>query len=263
MANEATQQSATPPVGGGTPPAPDEKPVFDDKQQEFVNTLIQKAMGKAGKEARDEAALLKTERDELKKQVDDLTKIKATTTSVEDKEKVLEEMRISNKQVQDQLQESKKALTSKDKEIENSKLETLNLRKQTAIHRAASRINFVNLDVVEKLTENQVKFDEPTGKFVVLGDNGVVKLNSVLDPMSLEEFYLKFATDNSYLVKGDLKSGIGSSESSKSGISGKVVEWKQVFGKGSSGKLANELIKTNPDLYHSLKEEWRKSGGNN
>lgn len=101
----------------------------------------------------------------------------------------------------------------KDKVLAENK----RILKEAAINEAASTlpngIEFHELKTVKKLVEDDIAFDGDSGQWVVK-ENGSVKLNSSMTPMTLNEYFAAFAAARPYLVKGLTKGGTGSSESS-------------------------------------------------
>lgn len=96
----------------------------------------------------------------------------------------------------------------------NSKAEVLKVKKTQAMINAAAKQNFYELNTALKLTEDSIEYDEDSKNFVIK-ENGVVKQNNSLQPMTLEEYYTGFAAERPYLVNGDIKGGSGSAETGK------------------------------------------------
>lgn len=240
------------------------KVVFTPEQQVKVNELIQDAMGRAGREAREAAAAaaaaLETLRTELGATRDELTTLKtAKPVNKESSEKVVaEDVKAQFEAIKathtDELTKIKGLLDAKTKEAETAKSILETTRKRIAIQSAASKANFIDVEVVTKLTEEKIKFDEARGKFIVLNDNGSERMNASYEPMSPDEYFAEFAAKNPYLVRGDVKPGTGSAESQRSGLSnnGKYTV-EQIFGPKSVGKLANDLMRSDPAEYKRLK----------
>jgi len=79
---------------------------------------------------------------------------------------------------------------------------------------------FHNFDTVRRLTEHLVSFDDETGKFIVKDEAGTVMQNSSFQPMTLGEFYTKFASEHPYLVSSQAKGGTGAGESGRTNAGG-------------------------------------------
>jgi hypothetical protein len=83
--------------------------------------------------------------------------------------------------------------------------------KQNAIREAAGNM-FLDMEIIMAMVERKIEFDSESKKFVVK-ENGVVRENSSLEPMTLEEYFLEIGTKRPYLVNSKFKAGAGSSES--------------------------------------------------
>lgn len=240
------------------------KVTFTPEQQSKVNELIQDAMGRAGKTAREEAATFKTE---LQKVQTDLAAAQAALSNADtkgDKEaakgdiaalrSTIDEMKRAQQTHVDETKRLQGLVTSKEEEVKTARSEAINIRKEIAITNAASKVNFVNNEVVTKLTKDSISWDGEKNRFFVVGVDGTPRLNASFDPMSLEEFYTEFAAQNPYLVRGDVKGGVGSKESNRSDVSNNgKYEVKQIFGKDSISRLASQLMKDNPAEYRRLR----------
>jgi hypothetical protein len=250
----------------------DGKVEFTPEQQEKVNDLIKKAMGRA-------ASDLRAENESIKSQLTSLQTELATAKSSLSQAKTPEaradaaadvaalqsqiaQMKDASKATQDEAKRWQDEAKQKQKEVDAAKDEVLRVRKDVAITTAASKINFVNVDVVRKLTEDQIKWSDEYKQFVVLAESGGTRLDATLEkPMTLEHFFNDFAAKNKYLVRGDINPGTGSSESARNALSrdGKF-EVTQIFGPKSSSRLANELARSNPQEYKRLKTIARSAG---
>lgn len=265
MATEPINPANTP--NGGDP---EDKITFDEKQQAFINKLIQDKMGKAGSEARAEAAQLREELNALSQELTSAKEAlkqaaKAGEPTKDGKDKVeelqrqMEEVKNAAKIREEEARRYKEEAIATKREVEAARQENLNFRKQTAINNAASKFPFHNLEAVRVLTEPYIKWEEKDKKFVVLNDQGSERLNASFEPMTLEEFYEEFANKNKYLVRGEVRPGVGSSESSGFRHGGKISV-EQIFGPKSSSKLANDLAKSDIKEYRRLKEIAKAQG---
>ena len=240
----------------------DDAVVFDDKQQAKLDEIVKKATARAGKEAREEAERVRKDSDDLTlkltKAEEALAKATKKTKDVdgEDVETLksqIAEMKSAGQQTLQQLEESKRSNIAKDREVILAKEETLNLKKTGVIKDAASKANFVDPKAIYKLTSDNVKFDDATGTFTVVGDDGQARLNTAYDPMTIEQFYAEFAAKNPWAVKGDMKPGAGSTTSTKYDGGIKQFKVEDIFGSKSNSKLANELNKADPAEYKKLR----------
>jgi hypothetical protein len=246
------------------------KVTFDDAQQARVNELIQEAMGRAAREAKEELKTIKTQFTELQSE---LTAAKAAAAkaktpgqkaeAADDIERIQAEMAEVKNAAELSKQEAerlKSQLQAKDKEVKDANGKALEIQKTHAMLTAASQVNFVDVNIVTKLTGDQVKYDDASGKFVVLNEQGTPRMNSAFEPMTLAEFYQEYANKHSYLVRGDVKGGAGSSESQRSGSQIGKYSVEQIFGKNSNAALANKLAKTDYKEYSRLKIQAKEQG---
>lgn len=244
-------------------PIEDKKVEFSAEQQAKVNDLLKDAMGRAGKEARDKAVTLEADVTSAKAQLAQAQADLAAARTAGDKKEAkgevaqlqaaIDEMKRAQQGHLDEKNTLTKRLQDKDAEVTQARQEALNVRKTVAISKAASQINFVNNEVVAKLTESNIQWDADKNRFVVLADNGTQRVNSSYEPMTLEEYYTEFASQNPYLVRGDVKGGTGSSGSRNDVTRNGKYEVTQIFGSKSNSKLATQLMKENPNEYHRLK----------
>lgn len=233
-----------------------EKVVFTPEQQDKVNSLIKEAMGRAGREARELAEKYKTQLDEqgdlvvtLKTQVDELKQGKGSKNDPDLKAEI-ERIKAEN---DNRLKETQKTLEQKAREAEEARNNLVTLRKQVAVQRSISPLNFFDPEEVYRLTSDFIRYDDERQKFIVLGDNGSERMNAAFEPMSLDEFYAEFASKKPYLVRGEMKQGAGTPSTSKA-ASGSKYAIEEVFGPKSDAKKASQLAKENPAEYKRLKK---------
>lgn len=244
---------------------------FTPEQQEKIDQIVNEAMGRAGKEARQEAANATAKIKELETTIAGLNtklEIKPQPKAKEgDNEQLtalqsqIDEMKDASKTALGEVERYRKLVADREKEIENGRRELINERKYAAINKAAEPNKFINLDAVHKLTAESVKWDDDRKTFVVMNEKGGAKLNSSYEPMTLEEFYVDYAAKNPWLVRADATSGAGSFESQKSSLSldGKY-RLEDIFGPKSDSGKANALAKSNKAEYLRLKNMARESG---
>lgn len=247
----------------------DQAVTFDEKQQEKVNSLIREKMGEAAKETRAKLsetesilANAKAELESLRAELAKASKHKpaAGEPTVEELKSQIEEMKSVSQRSLADLEQQKRLALEKAKEANDAKAETLRVRKEVAIHRAASKAQFIDLNVVTKLTEDNVKWDEGRNKFIVVNESGTERLSSSMDPISLEDFYKEYAANSPYLIRPDARSGAGSSQNQSGLSSNGKYDVKQIFGKDSVPALANKLAKENKVEYNRLKQVARENG---
>lgn len=265
MATEATQTTQA------TTPATEEKITFSPEQQKRIDEIIKESMGRAGGAIKRENEELSTKMQTLQSELEaakaELGKAKTPSEKKESKAEAealaaqIQEMKAIQSQTAAEMDRLKQLAASKDKDVEAARKEALNIRKQNAIQSAASSHGFVDVDVVTALTSEAIQFDPEKAKFYVVGENGQPRLNAAYEQMSLDEYFQEFATKKPYLVRGDVKGGVGSTEAQRSALNqqGKYPV-DQIFGKGSNAALANKLALTQPKEYARLKAEARDKG---
>jgi predicted RNase H-like nuclease (RuvC/YqgF family) len=241
------------------------KPVtFSEEQQARVNELIKEKMGEAAKTVRSELNQTKAELDALKAR---LTEAEAASKGAKTKDEKhsadadvdairnqLSESKSLLKNLQDEVERTRKQLHDKDKEVTSARQEALNVRKQVALQGSATKANFVDLDAVIALTDRYIKFDEERNRFVVLNEEGGERFNSAMELMSLDEYYREFATKKPYLVRGDVKGGSGSSESGRFGTPG-TPKIEELFGPKSDASKANQFALKDPEGYKRMRAQ--------
>jgi hypothetical protein len=255
------------PNNGGTPATPP-KVEFNEAQQAKVQELIDKAVGRVAGNLRSEyepkLATLQTELTEAKeaaKAAKTGTQKNEANADVAALQAQIDEMKSASRATKDEVTRWQTEAQTKAREVEDAKAEALNIRKDVAITNAASKVNFVNTEVVLKLTKDNIKYDSEKGRFIVLSDSGQPRLNAAMEDMTLDEFYTEFAAKNKYLVRGDIVPGTNSSENTRSNLSKNgQYEVKDIFGPKSNSRLANELAKADPAEYKRLKAIARTAG---
>lgn len=183
-----------------------EKVTFTESQQAFINKLFDTRFSKIESKHNDE---LKRVND---KHNSDLEAAKVATAKKDtpgDEDANMKQLKDllrteQSKTVSEKARADVAEKHSKDTESAMQKVQKLN-----AIRDAASKQNFFELVTAVKLTEDSIVWSDEHNTFVVMVD-GVVKQNSSLQPMSLEEFYTAYAAGHPYLVNGDVKAGAGS-----------------------------------------------------
>jgi len=247
-----------------------EEPVtFDERQQAKINALIQQKQGEAAREVRAELATAKAAEAALAAELATAKAALAKATpagkgkaaeDVAELQAQVNEMKLASQSTLQELETTKRLAMDKAKEVADAKNETLKVRKEVAMHKAVGKLSFVDPAMVAKLTDDSIKWDEQKGRFVVISESGTEKLNASMEPMSLEEFYKGFATENPYLVKADARGGAGSSQSQVGLSSNGKYEVTQIFGKTSNADLANKLARENKQEYMRLRTVAKENG---
>jgi hypothetical protein len=193
-------------------------PTFNDEQQAFINKTFDNRFAKITAKHEKELADLKAE-------------LAAKTTPTKTAEEIEAERVEAEKKLgkdKDQykaLIDAEKAKAERfriqaetaEKKAKDSEGDVLKVRKEVAIAKAAQKQNFFELDVVMKMTQDNIVWDEDSKGFVIM-ENGVIKENSSLKPMTLDEYFGSFAAQRPYLVNGNVKGGAGSTESTTASL---------------------------------------------
>jgi len=133
--------------------------------------------------------------------------------------------------------------------------------KENLVLSLANKLNFVRPDQVNKLAGDRIHFDEAAKKFVVKNTDGSVATGPDGQPVSIESYLAAFAGENGHMVRGEVKPGVGSTESRAwSGDPDPASELRKLFGRGSNARLANQVAQRNPLEYKRLKNEARRLG---
>lgn len=188
---------------------------FDTDEQKFIQGIIDKSVGKVHGQYKAQIEALQTQLDELtnkgtKKDAPKKDENVDGDLKAEAQDKQFKEL-LNNEKNKAKLAEQ--LATQKQKELDEAKAEAMRIRKEVAIQKAAAKQNFYELDVVTAMTDKNIEWDADSNSFVIK-ENGIIKQNSSLQPMSLEEYYASFAAQRPYLVNGDVVSGAGSKENS-------------------------------------------------
>lgn len=247
----------TDPALNNTPTGGEEKVTYTEAQQAHLQTLIDTAVGRSARTLRAE---LDTERTEKARLSAELIAAKEAAASVVPKTGAPEEQARVTAEIERVKADHKAALDAanaqlaeRTRETAKAKAEAQSIRTESAITSSASKVPFIDLGVVLKLTKDQVQFDSESGKFTVLNDAGQPRLNSSFEPMTLDEFYTDFAAKNKYLVRGNVISGTGSSENRSTLSSNGKYELTEIFGSKSSSAKASEVMKNDPNEYKRLR----------
>jgi len=199
-----------------TPPA---KVEFTPEQQEHINTLFNQRFAKITSKHDAEMKAMSDAVEELKaKAVVPPPVVPPAKTATEEEnarqmKAFLDQEKAVTKGVQSLLDAER---ADKAKVIAENKA----ILKNQAITEAASTlpngVEFYELKTVKKLVEDDIEFDADSNQWVVK-ENGNIKLNSGMTPMTLTEYFSQFAAARPYLVKGAVKNGTGAAESGRAG----------------------------------------------
>lgn len=201
-------------------PDPDVKPKveFTAEQQDHINTIFNTRFAKISEQKDAEKKVLEDKVAALELAV--AAKPKVDTPNDAPDAKVEEERKQTLNLLNAEKQQTKAAKDAFDAERSlrvRAEEQNAQILKNQAIRDAASHmdtIEFYDLGLVTELVKELVVFDKDSNRFVVK-ENGVVKQNSSLEPMTLTEYFQAFAVQRPYLVKGVAKGGSGSSDSDR------------------------------------------------
>lgn len=233
---------------------------FDERQQIRVNALLKTEKEKAARAA---AASYESDKADYIRQIDELKK-KAQPHSpaakggeddpevlkgrLEEYKSLVEAEKNNVKRFQlEAKQKSDEALTARE--------EARSVQKRIAMTNAATKANFFDVEDIVELQEKKIKWDADTNSFFVIGEHGQPRLNSAMEPMSLDEFFSELATKKKNWVKGNITPGLGSTPSQGFNIDSLgTVKPESVFGPKSNAKLATELKRQDPIKYAQLRK---------
>lgn len=185
--------------------AKNEKIEFNEAQQKHVNKIVQERL------TRQETAL----KTDFEKALNEkLEALRTELTPQENKDRGADDA--TKKQQRELIEaEQRKAAAEKQKrEDAEKKLNDANSAiakrdKRDAMKMAMNGVGFHSIDEVMLLTDANVELSAD-GKSYVVRENGVIKENSSLEPMSLEEYFRAWAQSRPWSVNEDLISGVGS-----------------------------------------------------
>lgn len=235
-----------------------DKITYTEAQQAHMQTIVDAAVGRSARTLRAELEAERTDKTRIAAELAAAKELAKTapkqgTTEEQDQARTAEIERVKALHKSD-LDAANARLAESNRVATEAKNETLKVRTEVAITQAASKVPFVDVGAVIKLTKEQITIDPETGRFVVLNDAGQPRLNASFEPMSLEEFYNDYAAKNKYLVRGNIIAGTGSSESGRSNLSSNGrYEVADIFGPKSSSQKASELMKADPAEYKRLR----------
>lgn len=202
---------------------------FGPKQQEKINELIREAQGRAAREVRAEAARLKQELNNLRAQA---------PPSAE------------------QAAELEARVTRAKSELTEVETATQTARREATLQDVATKAAFIDPAVGAELLRGHVAWVD--GELRPVNQHGSPLLNGRGEAMTVEEYSRSIAEKNPYLIRGEVRGGIGSHESRQSAPTGPTLE--EVFGPRSNGRLANELAMRSPKTYQQMRLKARQQG---
>jgi hypothetical protein len=186
------------------------KPTFTQEQQDYIsNNIVKERLARQAASLREEfKTTLATEIEKA------ITKAKEAPIvdlgTGDDKDKAAREQHkalLEQEQAKTKKEQEKAALL--DKQLAESRNENERILKHNAITKAMKGIGFHSPEEVEMLIDRHVE-KSPDGKGYVIKENGVVKENASLEPMTLAEYLRDWASARPYSVDSSLITGAGS-----------------------------------------------------
>jgi len=211
---------------------------FTPAQQEKLDEILKKAMGRAGADARKEAADLKA---------------KLAKSDAENKR--LQEIAAGRAPDSTELEKASAEVSALAMERDAIKATAEKQARDAFITAQAQKNDFLAHDVVVKLTRDNLQWNG--SGYTVLADDGTARTAADGSPLTPEAFYAEYAEQRPYLVKGQVKSGGGGTSSAGSGRAPTAYDVAKLFGPGSVGNSAevNRMSIQQPELYKKLRAE--------
>lgn len=267
MENGTTQNPAAE-TNQNNSQAPTPEPVtFTPQQQEVIDRIIQERLARNENKFKKELESVRQEKATLESKLqttnpnigENSTNGESTnnTQNPSIEEQLAEFKRISENSKKE-VEAARKAAEQKEKEAKQARERLLDQQKRWAIANEAAKANFFDNDLVVELVSKNVKVDED-GNITVVGDNGEQRYNAAYQPMTLGEFLNEFGQKRQYLVRSDVKTGTGSTQS-QGMPNGSKYNLEDLFGPKANAKLANELALKDKRQYMSLREQAKERG---
>ncbi len=219
-----------PVVHGESIPAPEEDITFDERQQQFIDTvLIPRSMGRAAKDVRQELAATKTRLANAE------AALKAASPESSETEKLRAELQLARA------------------ESESVKAAAAEATRTADIEKEATKAGVIDPALLRAAIGDRV---QRQGKdYVILDDSGTPR-----DGVTLAQFIHDEAEKRPYLVRGVVVSGTGQSGSNSSAYQDNSLKPEMLFGRASDSRLANQTALRNKPLYDRLKISAREKG---
>lgn len=247
--------------------APVQEPVtFTPQQQEVIDKIIQERLARNENKFKKELESIRQEKATLESKLqttnpstgENSTNSDANSTQNPSIEEQLAEFKRISENSKKEVEAARKAAEQKEKEAKQARERLLDQQKRWAIANEAAKANFFDNDLVVELVTKNVKVDED-GNITVVGDNGEQRYNAAYQPMTLGEFLGEFAQKRQYLVRSDVKTGTGSTQS-QGMPNGSRYNIEELFGPNANAKLANELALRDKRQYMALREQAKERG---
>lgn len=242
----------------------DKKVTFDADQQAKIQQIVDGAVARVARDKDTQITELTSTLNNIKTELasakEALDKAKTPNQKKEAKEEIeglqaqLAEVKNVVQQAKDDAERLKREALERTDDAKRARQEVIDYRKQVAISNAATKIGFFDPEDVATGTISQnINWDSAKNSFVV-SENGRERLNSAMEPMSIEEYLTEVASKKPYLVRSNQKGGFGSSESSRVDVTTNGrYQLTDIFGPKSDSKKASELMKRDPAEYKRMR----------
>jgi hypothetical protein len=221
-------------IRNSAPTATEPKPkvTFTPEQQVRLDEIIRESQGRAGREAREEAARLRQE----------LAALRAATPHPDD---------TGTRELASQLAEAN---------AERSALKQANSEAQIMSHLRAVSGEFVDIELAARIMREQVKNID--GKTVVVDSDGHARLNASYEPMTTAELAAELVAAKPFLARGRMSGGSGSVPDT-AGPTTSSHQLEKLFGRNQerdAAKKLNAMAIRDPRRYQALKAQARAKG---
>jgi hypothetical protein len=218
--------------------SPVEKPTLTDDEKKKFNDIFRDRYAELQEKTRkDTAKALEEQAQKLK--TDFETQLAAAITKKGVKEgEVIDETAEAKRIVADYkrtIEQREQEITGLKGTMKDKDSTILAMAKDRAVTDAISGISFVNLKQVKVLTGDAIELDPESNKYVVRNDEGQIMIGDDFKPVSLKDYYLKYAEANPHLVKSGVITGAGSTQNGAPGTPGEFAHIK------SKADLAGDL----------------------
>ena len=227
---------------------------FTPEQQEKVNKLIQDGMSRAAKDVKEQLATIAAEKEALAAKLDEALKaVKPKDGEPGDLTRVqIAEAQRVNESLKEQMRTIRESAALKEQEAQTAKAQAHELSKMYALEKAISG-RFIDPDMIISSTKDSIGWDEAFQRWVIKNPEGSPRMNSSLEPMSLEEFYAEVAEKKPWAVNAQFRGGSGATKAGANMVGKYTAE--ELFGAKPNVQAAVELMKTNPAEYRRLKAQ--------
>jgi hypothetical protein len=235
-----------------TPATPAADPVtFTPEQQVVVDRIIQDRLGREKNASRAAVDAANAAKAALEAQLADAKK-NIRPDGDANADQIAEFKRVSE-QSRQEVEASRKAAELKSQEAKAAQDRLAQYKKEVAITNEASKQGFIDPSIVVHLVSGHVQVGED-GKMTVVGDNGEQRFNAAYQPMSVEEYISEFAAQKKYLVRGDTKTGAGSTPGSSTPGQPQYKP-EDLFGPKSIPGLANKIALSDKAKYNAIRAQ--------